>query len=96
MSASATPASLEALKDREVALKLLEMEGELWTQIEAFRDLLHDVDVGERIWGELWGELEPFIARLEGEFGHLLTVVVERLSPGVESAYIGEEVETDA
>lgn len=35
----------------------------------------------------LWGELEPFIDRLMGEFGHCLTEVDERLSPGVEVAY---------
>lgn len=91
MATSATPAVLESLRDRELALKLLKTQGELWSQIEAFRDELHDVQIGEQEHRDLWGLLEPFIDRLEGEFGHLTTVVVERLSPGVEAAYCKED-----
>jgi hypothetical protein len=90
-SVSATPASLKALKDREAALELLEMEGELWTEIEAFRDELFEARIGEQEYSHLNGLLLPFIDRLERDFGHLTTQVAERLSPGVEDAYCEDD-----
>ena len=83
----AAPATPSTLTDRELVFELITVETEVIQQLDAFRDILEDVDIGKYEFAILSKEFCSFKERLEGDFVALVTAVSDRLDPAAVDAY---------